>query len=108
MGKTILFLLVILFSILGGIVCAIICFYQDRSQVKEDDVFSEEQKGSSESLNDTKTDKKVEVSSCLSKIDKSVSFSDFTVEVDGLDEIEHNKHLRESQDNKYKRKKQEG
>jgi len=108
MGMAILFFFIILFSFLGGITCAVICCRLNRSQVNKENVFSEDHKEPSESPKDTKTDNRAETPSCLSKIDKSASFSDFMIEVDGLDEAEHSKLLRESQDDKYKRRKQEG
>lgn len=46
--------------------------------------------------------------SCLSKIDKSVSLCDFSMDLDGNDTVEDFELLRKKQEKRYKREKQEG
>lgn len=106
MGKAILFFITILLSVSVGLVCGVICFYSKQSS-KNRVKYQKVRKRPLFRLKCKKTS--VEGSApCLSKIDKSASYSDFTMDVDELDKKECSENLRKSQESKYKRTKQEG
>lgn len=110
MGLSILFMLVILSSIFCGFAVAVLCILSSKKTEAKVEAAVEEETvvgASSEAPDDVDAVEETNPS-CLSKIDKSASFSDYTVDVEGLDGEAHSKKLRESQDDKYKRKKQEG